>query len=101
MTTLHVVPHSPFADDRLQSCIRLLRPEDGLLLCGNAVEALRDGTKPRALLDEAAAASRNIYALDEDLAARALAGLPEWLRAVDYAGFVELSCQYQRVNGWT
>lgn len=40
MATLHIVSHSPFADTRLDSCLRLLGTHDGLLLCGDAAYAL-------------------------------------------------------------
>ena len=40
MATLHILSHSPFADSRLASCLRLLGAQDALLLCGDAVYAL-------------------------------------------------------------
>ena len=44
MATLHILSHSPFADSRLASCLRLLGAADGLLLSGDAVYALQPGT---------------------------------------------------------
>ena len=44
MATLHVLSHSPFADSRLASCLRLLGADDALLLSGDAVYALQPGT---------------------------------------------------------
>ena len=35
MSTLHVISHSPFGDNRLSSCLRLLGSQDALLLCGD------------------------------------------------------------------
>ena len=43
-TTLHVLSRSPFNDGRLGSCLYLLNPGDGLLLCGDAVHALLAGS---------------------------------------------------------
>ena len=40
MKTLHVLSSSPFSDNRLSSCLRLLGSGDGLLLCGDATYAL-------------------------------------------------------------
>ncbi|WP_277419150.1 DsrH/TusB family sulfur relay protein, partial [Pseudomonas viridiflava] len=40
MSTLHVLSHSPFTDNRLDSCLRLLGDNDGILLCGDATYAL-------------------------------------------------------------
>ncbi|WP_449433807.1 sulfurtransferase complex subunit TusB [Pseudomonas putida] len=97
MTTLHVIAHSPFSDDRLASCLRLLGADDALLLCGDAVYALRDGSAPLRLLQGAGLAQR-LFALDEDLQARAISS--ELAKAVDYPAFVELSLAYDKVNSW-
>jgi len=97
MPTLHVISHSPFGDDRLGSCLRLLGGEDALLLCGDAVYALRDGSEPQRLL-QAAALEQRLFALDEDLQARSVSsGLA---KAVDYPAFVALSLRYDKVNSW-
>lgn len=97
MPTLHVISHSPFGDDRLGSCLRLLGDEDALLLCGDAVYALRDGSEPQRLL-QAAALEQRLFALDEDLQARGVSsGLA---KAVDYPAFVALSLHYDKVNSW-
>lgn len=98
MATLHVLSHSPFADSRLSSCLRLLGPDDGLLLTGDAVYALAAGSEPQRLLERELAADR-LFALGEDLVARNL-GAPDRLVAVDYAGFVELTLRFDRVNTW-
>ncbi|MDM8349659.1 sulfurtransferase complex subunit TusB [Pseudomonas sp. sp1636] len=98
MATLHVLSHSPFSDSRLSSCLRLLGPADGLLLSGDAVYALQPGTAQRQALD-LLPSSIGIFALDEDLCARALAA-PSRVQVVDYPGFVELSCRFDKVNSW-
>ncbi|MFG0631391.1 sulfurtransferase complex subunit TusB [Pseudomonas sp. xss_2] len=100
MTTLHVIAHSPFGDNRLQSCLRLLGADDALLLCGDAVYALRTGTEPQRLL-QAASLEARLYALDEDLQARGIGGIDGALaEAVDYPAFVALSLKYDKVNSW-
>ncbi|WP_426139979.1 sulfurtransferase complex subunit TusB [Pseudomonas sp. DWP3-1-2] len=98
MATLHVLSHSPFADTRLTSCLRLLGSQDALLLCGDATYALTQATPPRSAL-EAHINTFELYALEEDVSARAIT-LPDWVRRVDYAGFVELSIRFDRVNTW-
>ena len=98
MATLHVLSHSPFADSRLASCLKLLGPQDGLLLSGDAVYALAPDTSARHLLDEHLNSER-LFVLAEDLAARNLEA-PNGVAAVDYAGFVELSIRFDRVNTW-
>lgn len=98
MATLHVLSHSPFSDSRLSSCLRLLGAEDGLLLSGDAVYALQAGTLQRQAL-ELMPDSIGLYALAEDLQARGITP-PERAQAVDYPGFVELSCRFAKVNSW-
>ncbi|MNF56125.1 Protein TusB [compost metagenome] len=99
MATLHILSHSPFADSRLGSCLRLLGPGDGLLLSGDAVYALQPGCVARQAL-ELMPASIALHALAEDLEARALADVPQRLKTLDYPAFVELCCHYDKVNSW-
>jgi tRNA 2-thiouridine synthesizing protein B len=98
MSTLHVLSHSPFADSRLSSCLRLLGGNDAILLCGDATYALTPSTSARQLLD-AKVASLALFVLDEDAKARNLT-LPDWVKRVDYPEFVALSVQYDKVNTW-
>ena len=96
MSTLHVLSHSPFGDDRLSSCLRLIGSADALLLSGDAVYALQAGTAPFSALQ-----SRQIklLVLAEDAQARAIA-VPDWAEAIDYPAFVELSIHHDKVNSW-
>lgn len=97
--TLHLHSHSPFADDGLRTSLRWLAPGDGLLLTGDAVYALLDGAPLWASL-EALPASVGLYALDEDLTARAMTQVPERVQALDYPAFVQLCLDYSKVNSW-
>lgn len=97
MATLHVLSHSPFGDERLDSCLRLLGADDGVLLCGDAVYALRESTSTEQQLQAANLAQR-LFALDEDLQARAISSA--LAKPVDYQAFVELSLHYDKVNSW-
>lgn len=99
MATLHLLSHSPFADGRLHSCLSLLGAGDALLLTGDASYALRAGTAPCTALQQLAE-DVAVYALEEDVLARVLDPLPPRVRQLDYAGFVELTCRYERVNSW-
>ena len=98
MATLHLLSRSPFADTSGASCLRLLGEGDGLLLAGDAVYALQPGSQPLALLSQLPA-DRPVFALAEDLAARGLHA-PEFVTAVDYPAFVELTRRFARVNSW-
>ena len=98
MNTLHILSHSPFTDNRFSSALGLLGAEDGLLLTGDALYALQQGSEPyQALLQLDSKIA--LYALDEDLKARALTPRPR-VQLVDYAGFVELCSRYARSNSW-
>lgn len=96
MSTLHVLSHSPFGDDRLSSCLRLLGSADAVLLSGDAVYALQPETVPFVALQERLI---NLFVLIEDAQARAIA-VPDWAKAVDYPAFVELSIHHDKVNSW-
>ncbi|WP_122672230.1 sulfurtransferase complex subunit TusB [Pseudomonas viridiflava] len=97
MSTLHVLSHSPFTDNRLDSCLRLLGDNDGILLCGDATYALTPSSTVSQKLQQTG--SQSLFVLDEDLKARNLP-LPAGIVSVDYAGFVELSIRFNKVNTW-
>ena len=96
MSTLHVLSHSPFGDDRLNSCLRLIGSADALLLSGDAVYALQPGTAPFTALQDR---QLKLWILAEDAQARAIA-VPDWAEAIDYPAFVELSIHHDKVNSW-
>jgi tRNA 2-thiouridine synthesizing protein B len=98
MATLHVVSHSPFSDGRLNSCLRVLGSQDGLLLCGDAVHGLQRGSAAWEKLQRAATHGQ-LYALQEDVSARAIQLDPQ-VKPVDYPGFVQLSLNFDKVNTW-
>ena len=94
MSTLHLLSHSPFDDGRLSSCLRLLGPQDALMLTGDAVYAL---------LPESPWASQlqglKVFALDEDLIARGIQATST-AQALDYSGFVQCCLDFNKVNSW-
>ncbi|MFY0729796.1 sulfurtransferase complex subunit TusB [Pseudomonas sp. NFX15] len=96
MSTLHVLSHSPFGDERLTSCLRVIGANDGLLLTGDAAYALQSGTAPFTALSTR---GLQLFVLAEDAQARAIA-VPDWATAIDYPAFVELSIHYDKVNSW-
>jgi tRNA 2-thiouridine synthesizing protein B len=98
MTTLHVLSHSPFTDSRLSSCLRILGPEDAVLLCGDAVHGLQPGSAAWAELEHSVVLPR-LFVLDEDILARAISADAR-VQRVDYPGFVQLSLEYDKVNTW-
>ncbi|MFR0690733.1 sulfurtransferase complex subunit TusB [Enterobacterales bacterium AE_CKDN230030158-1A_HGKHYDSX7] len=99
MATLHLLSHSPFTDSRLDSCLLLMSPDDGVLLTGDAVYALRAGSRPAQALEQLPAGNA-LFALQEDLQARGLEAVPSRVDAVDYTGFVDLCTRFDKVNAW-
>lgn len=98
MATLHLLSHSPFADNSLASCLRLLGANDGVMLSGDAVYALQAGSSHQSTL-LALPQSVALYALEEDLQARGIR-TTERFQVVDYPAFVALCAQYDKVNSW-
>jgi len=96
MSTLHVLSHSPFGDDRLTSCLRVIGGADALLLSGDAVYALQPGTAPFTALHNR---QIKLLVLAEDAQARAIQ-VPDWAEVIDYPAFVELSIHHDKVNSW-
>ncbi len=43
MTTLHILNASPVQSTQLNSCLRVLTDDDGIVLCGEAVQGFGNG----------------------------------------------------------
>lgn len=98
-TLLHVLSRSPFSHTDLSSCLALLSAGDGLLLTGDAVYALQAGTLVYEQLHQLPEHNIPLFALDEDCQARQIVP-PVSVERVSYPRFVELCCQFSRVNTW-
>ncbi len=100
MATLHTVNKSPFSTQALLSCLAHAKDGDTVLMIEDAVYGAASGT---GLADAMAARSGvNLAALGPDLAARGIATerLLAGIKAVDYAGFVELAASHDRTQAW-
>ncbi|HHX33864.1 MAG TPA: sulfurtransferase complex subunit TusB [Gammaproteobacteria bacterium] len=100
MTTLHILNTSPGQSAQLSSCLRVVSLDDGILLCGEAVQALRAGSAAAQQL-LACEQRYRLYALQEDIAARAIDTTQMPVTLLDYPAFVALTVDYARVNSWT
>lgn len=100
MTTLHILNASPAQSTQLSSCMRVLSDDDGIVLCGEAVNVLRDGNQALSQLIDSDRAYC-LYALKEDVRARAIDTKKMPITLLDYADFVALCVDYSRVNSWT
>lgn len=85
MTSLHIINH--LAD--VKTCQALIADTDAVLLCGDAVYALR---QPLGL-------THRLYALAEDVQARGFEPFNQ-AKSVDYPEFVALCASYAKVVAW-
>jgi len=100
MSTLHIVSSSPFQTHALQSALKVVLKGDAILLIENGVYAAVDGPEMAQMLAGAADSSR-VYALEEDLNARALPSLAKHVIKVGYTDFVQLVCQHHNSVNWS
>lgn len=85
MTILHMFNQNALVRPNLV----FISEVDSLLLCGDAVYAMR----------ELSGCSQQLYALEEDVQARGLAA-PGQVHLLDYAGFVALCVEHDKVVSW-
>mgnify|MGYP000856609170 CR=1 FL=1 len=100
MTTLHILNASPSTATQLKSCLRVVSSGDGIVLCGEAVQALRAGSVAAQQL-QACERGYRLYALQEDVQARGIDTATMPVTLLDYPAFVALCVDYARVNSWT
>ena len=98
---LHTVNKSPFEKNSLDSCLRLARKGSAILLLEDAVYGAMKGTAIEGKLRDAVS-SFKVYALGPDLQARGLdaGSVVDGIQIVDYAGFVDLAAESDKVQAW-
>lgn len=94
---LHIVCRSPFSDDSLNSCVRIAKKDDPILLTEDAVTGVMPGSKVEGVI-KSALASHAVYALSSDLKARGVDRMIDGVKVVDYTGFVELVEQHKTMT---
>lgn len=101
MSDLHTVNKSPFEKNSLDSCLRFAKSGSSVLLIEDGVYAAAKGTTAEAVIT-AAMADKKVYALGPDLAARAISEdkVIDGVELVDYAGFVDLVENTDKVQAW-
>jgi len=101
MSILHTVNKSPFEKNNLESCLRYAKPGSAVLLIEDGIYAALVGTT---FEKEVAAAMEelNFYCLGPDMKARGFSAGDkiEGIKMVDYAGFVDLTVEYDKVQAW-
>lgn len=98
---LHTVNKSPFEKNSLETCLRLAKPGNDILLIEDAVYAAMDGTSVAGTVT-AATENFQIFVLGPDLASRGIAQdeLIKGIEVVDYDGFVRLAAENNTVQSW-
>jgi len=101
MSILHTVNKSTFERNSLESCLKFARDGASVLLFEDGVYAAVTGTSAEDSV-KAALDRLSIYVLGPDLKARGLSEdrVVEGIRVVDYAGFVDLAAENDKVQAW-
>ncbi len=101
MSILHTVNKSPFERNSLESCLKFANQGDPVLLFEDGVYAALKGTEAEKQL-EAALAKQSLYVLGPDLAARGFTEdrIINGIKVVDYADFVDLAAENDKVQAW-
>jgi len=95
---LHTVNKSPFSATALDSCLRIAQADDTILLIEDGVYA---GLANDSNRERMQSISATLIALAPDVYARGLQDqLLDSIATVDYAGFVELTSQHEKVVSW-
>lgn len=102
MATLHTINKSPFDRNSLDACLSCSKPGSSILFIEDGVVGALSNTSASAKLSQALSNGQNIFVLSNDLLARGLSEdrLLEGVKTVDYAGFVQLSADHDRVQSW-
>ena len=93
---LHTL-NAPPASAAFLDFLRVVSPDDAVLLLGDGVYAAVAGTQARRQLESCGA---ELHVLRADAAAAGIMALVGAIDVVDFAGFVALTERYPRQMGW-
>ncbi len=94
---LHIVNKSPFEKDAFTSCMAHATDSSTVLLIEDGVYAALKGSSVADKLSGGA----KVVALQSDVAARGIEGnLADGVETVDYAAFVDLVADNEKVQSW-
>ncbi|WP_295878692.1 sulfurtransferase complex subunit TusB [uncultured Thiohalocapsa sp.] len=101
MSTLHTVNKSPFEKPSLDACLAHVGGGASVLLLEDGVYAATKGTAVEERV-KGALDSVKLFVLGPDLMARGLSEdrVIEGISVVDYAGFVDLAAENDKVQAW-
>ena len=100
MSELHTVNKSPFEKSSFDSCMGHVLDGSAVLLYEDGVYAAMKGTAIAQKLTSAQGVK--FYVLGPDIKARGIdaARLIDGIEVVDYAGFVDLATEHDKVVAW-
>jgi tRNA 2-thiouridine synthesizing protein B len=101
MSILHTVNKSPFERNSLDSCLKFASAGGSVLLFEDGVYAAVKGSSVEAKV-VGARGSLKLYVLGPDLNARGFTAdrVIPGINVVDYAGFVDLAAECDKVQAW-
>jgi tRNA 2-thiouridine synthesizing protein B len=101
MSILHTVNKTPFERGSLDSCLKFASDGSAVLLIEDGIYAAIQGTAAESAVQDAVA-RLSVYVLGPDLKARGFTEdrLIDGVKVVDYAGFVDLAAENDRVQAW-
>lgn len=104
--TLHLINKSPARSSALNDCLSVLErannSSSAILLIEDAVYSALNRPSYAHLHGKIKKLEIPCYLLKEDLLVRGLhVGLMEKFSIIDYAGFVQLSIDYKKVQSWS
>ena len=101
MATLHTVNKSPMDRNTLEACLRLVKEGSSVLMIEDGVYGVLKGTRKSGVVEDAMKGIK-FYALGGDLKARGIdeSKIIDGVNIVDYAGFVNLAAESDRVQSW-
>ncbi len=101
MSILHTINKSPFERNSLDSCLKYAAAGHSVLLFEDGIYAALKGSSVEAKV-AAAQGSLKLYVLGPDLNARGFNAerVVPGINVVDYAGFVDLAAECDKVQAW-
>ena len=97
---LHTINKSPFEKNSLDACLRMAKKGSAILFIEDGVYAATKGTSVSEQIQKAMG-DVTVYALEPDLKARGVADkVMDGIKLVDYAGFVDLVAENDKVQSW-
>jgi len=101
MSILHTVNKSPYGQNALDSCLKLASKGSAVLLIEDGIYGgLKAGSKASMIGD--VIGDVKVFVLGPDLKARGIDAdrMIDGIEIVDYAGFVDLAAEHDKVSAW-